>query len=201
MGILANSAHGPGRADVPIQLIQGRGWGPLSAMRAAFGVNACVGQPQPLHWLSFHQMLFHNVRGIGWLHMAIPDGFRVNHDHRAVFALVQAERLVDPDSGTESSGLGQLLQLGVQFRFTVSRAGWAGCVGGTDVVTDKYMMFKGRQMCSSQGILDAQDESVPLQTNGSGRMAAGEAGQVSTIRSLWDWIHRTQPISICENRG
>ena len=39
------------------------------------------------------------------LHMAIPDGLRVDHHHRAVFALIQATGLADPDHSVQPGSL------------------------------------------------------------------------------------------------
>jgi hypothetical protein len=90
-------------------------------------------------------MLLHNFRGVWGLHMAVPDGLRVNHNDRAVFALVQAERFVDAHRCAETGGFRELLQLRVQLALSIRGAGWPRRIGGTDIVADKYVAFKRGQ--------------------------------------------------------
>ena len=59
-------------------------------MRAGFCIDAFLGQPEALNRLAAYQVLFHDLRRVGWLYMAIPDGIWINDDRRAVFALVEA---------------------------------------------------------------------------------------------------------------
>ena len=114
-------------------------------MRAGFGVDALIGQTQPLHGLAANQVLFHNLCRIFRLNVAVPDRLWI-HDHgRPVFALVKASGLVDPHLAGQPGFLGQLLQLRVQFALSIGRTGRAWRTGGTCVVTDKYVVFENWQ--------------------------------------------------------
>jgi hypothetical protein len=127
-------------------------------VRACFGVDAFIGQAQPLDRPAAYQVLLHNLRGIGWLNVAIPDGFGINHHCRPVFALIQTKRLIDADCGCETGGLGQLLQLGEEFTLSIAGAGWAWGIGGALVMADKDMAFKrGQAVFLLVGLVDAAD--------------------------------------------
>ena len=67
----------------------------LTPVRAGLGVEARVGDPQPLHRPATHQVLVDDLRGIFRLHIAIPDGFGIDDDRGPVLALVKAAGLVD----------------------------------------------------------------------------------------------------------
>lgn len=114
-------------------------------MRAVFAVEALVGQAQALDGTTANQMLLDNRGGIGWLHVAVPDGFGIDHHHRTMLALVQTAGFVDTHSPLQSGGFGQLLQLGVQVAGAIRGTGAAGGVGGTGVGADKNVMFKSGQ--------------------------------------------------------
>ena len=64
-------------------------------MRAGLGVDARVGKTQALDGPAAHQMLLDNFRRVRWLHMAVPDGLRVDHHRGPMFALIKAEGFVD----------------------------------------------------------------------------------------------------------
>jgi hypothetical protein len=114
-------------------------------MWAGLGVNALVGQPEPLYGTAVDQVLLHDLRGVFRPYTAIPHGLGID-DHRGpVLALVQAERLVDAHLGAQTSGLGQLLQLGEQLALSIGGAGRAGRTFGTDVMANKDMVFKKGQ--------------------------------------------------------
>jgi len=59
-------------------------------MRAALRIQAFLGYAQPLNRPPSNQMLFDDLRRILRPHVAIPHGFRINHDGRPVLALIQA---------------------------------------------------------------------------------------------------------------
>jgi hypothetical protein len=67
----------------------------LTPVRADLGVDAFVGKPKALNGPAADQMLFDNFRGVRRLHMAIPNGLRVDHDRGPVFALIEAEGFID----------------------------------------------------------------------------------------------------------
>jgi hypothetical protein len=114
-------------------------------MRASLGVDACVGQAQAFDGLAADQMLLNDLRSVAGLHVSIPDGFRIDNNHRSMLALIKAKRFVDTHFGCETGGFRQLLQLGKQFALAVRSTGRARSVGGANVVTDEDMMFKSGQ--------------------------------------------------------
>ena len=114
-------------------------------MQTALSIHASIRQPQPLHRPPMHQVLFHNLRRIRSLHMAIPNGFGINDNRGPVFALIQAARFVDPHRRPEPSGLRELLQLREELALAIAGTRWPRCVRGTSVLADKDMMFKRRQ--------------------------------------------------------
>jgi len=91
-------------------------------MRATLRIQALLGNPQPFHWPTAHQVLLHNLGRIPRLYVAVPDPLRINHHRRSVLALIQAPCLVDPHLRPQPSGLGQLIQLRVQFAFSIATA-------------------------------------------------------------------------------
>ncbi len=114
-------------------------------MRAALRIHAAIGESQPLHRPPVHQVFIDNFRRIFWLHKPVPHRVGI-HDHRGpVFTLVQAAGLVDANPVCQTGGLAQLLQLGVEFTFTVGCARWARRTCGADVVTNKNMAFERGQ--------------------------------------------------------
>jgi hypothetical protein len=114
-------------------------------MRAALGINACVRQPQPLHGSPVHQVFLHNFRSIFGLHMPIPDCLGIHHDSGAVLALIQATGLVDAHRAPQPRGLGQLLELRMQFAFTVRSARGARRAFRTGIMADENVAFEQGQ--------------------------------------------------------
>jgi hypothetical protein len=64
-------------------------------MWAAFRIDALIGEPESLNGTPTKQMLFHNLFGVCWLDVSVPDGFRIDDYRWAVLALVEATCLVD----------------------------------------------------------------------------------------------------------
>ena len=114
-------------------------------MRAGFCVDAFIGQAQPLDRPATDQMLLHNLRGIGRLHVAVPYGFGINNHSRPMFALVKAEGLIDADRGCEAGSFGELLQLREELALAIGGAGWAWGIGGALVMANENMAFKRGQ--------------------------------------------------------
>ena len=122
-------------------------------MRAAFGIQAFFDQAQALNWFSAHQMLRDNGFGIFRRDMAIPDSFRINHDHRSMLALVEASGLVDSHACAQPRGFAQQLQLGMKITLSILGAGCSGRSGGTLIMTNEDMAFeRGQGEFSSMGI-------------------------------------------------
>ena len=63
-------------------------------MFACCRVEAIVGQHQALDWLASYDVRLDDFVDIGLGDLSIPDGFRIHHDVRAMFALIQTAGLV-----------------------------------------------------------------------------------------------------------
>jgi len=114
-------------------------------MRARLGIDAAIGEPQPLDGTAGDQMLFNDLSCVFGAHATVPDRLRIDHNGGAVLALIETEGFVDADAVGNSRSFSQLLQLGVQFAFAIRGAGRAGCSGGTNVVANEDVVFKRRQ--------------------------------------------------------
>lgn len=114
-------------------------------MRADLGIDAFFSQAQALHGMAADKMLLDNRRCIFRMNMAVPDCFWINDDCWPMFALVKTAGLIDSDFGAESCCLYKLLQLGVQFAFSICRARRPGSIGGAGIVADKNVVFKAGQ--------------------------------------------------------
>jgi hypothetical protein len=114
-------------------------------MRACFGVDALLGQAKALDWLAAKQVLFHDLRSIFRLDVAVPDSLGIHHDGWPVFALVKASGFIDPHFAGQTGFLGQLLQLRMQLALSIGCAGRARRTCGTCVVADENVMFENWQ--------------------------------------------------------
>jgi hypothetical protein len=114
-------------------------------MRAGLGVDAGVGQSEPLDGAAGNQMLANDFGGVFGLNVAVPDGFRIDHDGGTMLALVEAAGLVDAYRAVEPGSFQVHLELRKKVAFTVLGAGRARRAFRADVMTDKYMAFKGCQ--------------------------------------------------------
>ena len=130
-----------------------RRWSP--PMRTTLCIQALLGQPQPFHRPSLHQVLRHNLRGVPRLHIPIPDPFRINHHRWSMLALVQASRLVDPHLRPQTRGLGKLIQLRVQFALPVRTARRPRRTLRPHIMTNKHVALKPRQRHSSRIAIDS----------------------------------------------
>ncbi len=72
------------------------------AMLAGRGVQARVGETQPLDGLSSDDVFGDDFIDVGCGHAAVPDSFRINDDIGTVLALVKASSLVRADATLES---------------------------------------------------------------------------------------------------
>jgi len=111
-------------------------------MRAVFAVETLVSNAQALYGASADEMLFDDGCRVFGAHIAVPDGFGIDHDHGAVLALVEAAGLVDAHAATETGGLGELLQLGMKIAFSIGGTGGAGSTLGAHIMADKNMTFE-----------------------------------------------------------
>jgi len=118
-------------------------------VRTALRIYTLIRKPKPFHRTPVDQVLLHNLCGILWLYMPVPDCLRVNHHRRAVLALVKAAGLVDADRISQTSGLRKLLQLRVQFALAVRGARWPRSTFRADVMADEDVMLENWQKCTS----------------------------------------------------
>jgi len=72
-------------------------------MRTSLAIDTGIRQPQPLYRGSPYDVLLNDLLNVAWMNLAIPDGFGIDHHHRAVLALVQAGGLIGADLVLESS--------------------------------------------------------------------------------------------------
>ena len=145
------STCGPGgpqysrSGDRRYRLIGAADWTRSAAVRTAPGVEALIGDAQPLHRPARDQVLGDNLRGVFGPHLPVPDGLRVDHHRGAVLALVKAAGFVDPDTAAQAGFFRQLLEPGVQFALSVHGAGRPRRIRGADIMTDKNMVFEDGQ--------------------------------------------------------
>ena len=117
-------------------------------MGTALGVDALIGEAQALDGAAADEVFAHDLLGILWLDVAVPDGLGIDDDSGAVLALVEAAGLVDAHSAGEVCGLRGLLQGHMDI------ASASGCARGARrtvralIGTDKDMMFKDGQLGS-----------------------------------------------------
>ena len=65
-------------------------------MLAGFGIEAGVGQAQPLDRLTANDVGFDDLVDVGFGDVPVPDGFWIDNDRRTVLALIQAAGLIRP---------------------------------------------------------------------------------------------------------
>jgi hypothetical protein len=111
-------------------------------VRAGFGVQAGVGDAEALDGAAGDEVLCDDFISIFRFDAAIPDGIGVDHDSRAVLALVKAAGLVDADAAREAGFAGELREAGVERALTVGGAGRTGRVSGADVMTYEDVAFE-----------------------------------------------------------
>jgi len=66
-------------------------------MRAALRIDALICQPKAFDRPASNEVLTHDLLGVFRLNVTVPDSFGINNHHRAVFALIQTARLINPD--------------------------------------------------------------------------------------------------------
>ncbi len=78
-------------------------------MRTDGGVEAVVCDDEALDGAAADEVLADDIGDVFDFDLAIPDGFRVDDDGRAVLALVEASGLVDADAGGRGRRLSRRL--------------------------------------------------------------------------------------------
>jgi hypothetical protein len=79
-------------------------------------IQAAISQHQAFHWLSPNDVRLDNLVDVRFGDVSIPNGIGINYKIRAVFALVEAARLVSPHSALESTFRQFLFEEFLQFR-------------------------------------------------------------------------------------
>jgi hypothetical protein len=109
---------------------------------AGFGVQAGIGNAQPLNRAAGDQVLSDDFVGVLGFHPAIPDSIGVHDYGGSVLALVKAAGLVDADAAGEASFAGELREARMEGALAVSSAGRTRRVGRADVMTDEDVAFE-----------------------------------------------------------
>ncbi len=111
-------------------------------MRATFGIQTRLRQPQPLHRPAANQMFLNDFLDIPCMHKAIPHGLRINHHHRPMLALVQTPGFVDPHAMLQPGSLYRVLQLATQLLGMLMPTTWPRRRFIPLIQANKNMMFK-----------------------------------------------------------
>jgi hypothetical protein len=108
------------------------------------GVEAGPGEAQPLHGAAMDEMLGNNFIDVFELDEAVPDGLGINHNRRAVLALIEAAGLIGADEMLEAGIFDRVLECRLQFLAAVRKTAWAGRGFVALIGTDKDVMLKFR---------------------------------------------------------
>jgi len=111
-------------------------------MRAGRSVDAFFGQPQSRDRDSVDNVGFDNLFHIFSPHASIPNTFRINHNGRPMFALIQATSAVGANSRFQSACRQLFLKKQLQAAKPFRVATTSGVLRRTLVGADKNMMFK-----------------------------------------------------------
>ena len=138
-------------------------------MRAALGVQALVGQAQPLNGATGEQVFVHNRRCVSGLDVAVSNCFGVDHHHWPVLALVQTAGFVDTYAVAKTSCVDSFLQFSVQGAGSVASAGGTRCALGSRVAADKDVVIE----CGQGAYSPVSIEDSYLKSPQSHRPVAG----------------------------
>jgi hypothetical protein len=132
-------------------------------VRAPLGVEAGVGEQQPLDRAAVEEMLVDDLRHISNVDKAIPDSVGIDHDDGPMLALVEAAKLVRPDLALQTGVLDGVLERALEFRAVFAGAAWPEGVFFPLVGADEKVVLKLRQRgsfpsparlsCGTQGFL------------------------------------------------
>ena len=114
-------------------------------MGAGCGVEAAIGQYQALDRPTVYQVLSYDLVHVFRLDEAVPDGFRIDDDGRAMLALVEASGFIGPNRVLQAGIFHLVLEQALQLALSVVRAGWSCAAGLAHIGADKYMPLKLRQ--------------------------------------------------------
>ena len=123
-------------------------------MRAAGGIQASLGQAQPLYRAAIYQMLGDDLLDILRLYEAVVDRFRIDHQRWPVFALIQAAGLVHSHSVAQTGGSDAIFHAGVNLALAVGSAGRPRRLRCPEIGADKDVAIKSRQRETPLGNAD-----------------------------------------------
>jgi hypothetical protein len=113
-------------------------------MGAAFGVEAGVGEHQPLDGTAVEEMLVDDLLYVFYVDEAVPDGVGVDDDDGAVFALVETAKLVGADLALQTGFLDGVLERLFQFFAALGAATGSGGIFIPLIGAEEEMMLKLR---------------------------------------------------------
>ncbi len=112
------------------------------AVSAVVGVDAGVGEAEAFDGAVVEEELVDDLFGVVGVGKAVPDGFGVDDQDGAVFALVEAADLVDADAVLEAGGFDGVLEGAAEFLAVLVAAAGAGGGFVALVEADEDVMFK-----------------------------------------------------------
>ena len=118
-------------------------------MFAGWGVKAGFGQAQALHRFSPHDVGLDNLIDIGLGDMPVPDCVGIDDDVRAVFALIEAARLISAYLALQSAFCQLLLEEFLQPGLGGGIAAPPGMSRRTLVSANENMFFELRHQISN----------------------------------------------------
>lgn len=118
-------------------------------MRAMLRIEAGIGESQTFHRPSVDEVFAYDFIDIFESHKAIPDRFGIDHDGRAMLALVEAARLVGSNQMLESGLFNGVLERGFDLFAALGKT--ARAIGGLIALVgaDKDMVLELRHWDSS----------------------------------------------------
>lgn len=119
-------------------------------MRATGGVQAGIGNDEPLDRLAAKDVGFDDLVDIGSGDPAVPDGVGIDHDVRAVLALVEAPRLVRADFVLKTQGGKLLLEGQLQLGLAGRVAAAAGMAFRTLIAANEDVSLELRHISNLQ---------------------------------------------------
>ena len=107
-----------------------------------FGVDAGVRQAETIDGTAEEEVLLNDLLSVVGVGETVPDGFGIDDQNGAVFALIQAASLIDADAVLEASGFDSILEGSAEFlAVLVAAAGPRGRFVAL-VEADKEVVFE-----------------------------------------------------------
>lgn len=102
-----------------------------------------IGHEQAVYDFALHNVTFHDLRHISLGSNPVPHTFRVDHDARAVFAMIQATRLVSPNRALEAQPVNFFFKERLKSFRPLIRTAATRVFLGSLIYTHKNMMLEG----------------------------------------------------------